>query len=620
MFFPEKRSKASDIRVAGYRLGLKQPSVWLRPELLMPEQADFAKIDNELLERFGIEPQEIRSLISRPLTTDEQSAQQFAWRAMALTCNLLETIKIPCFDRGVITDIRTANEDKRLYRVSCLLPAIEEQSLNWISPCFERAYRLIYQLADPSVTEPVISNLLEALHEKFIVSAKLQIPGGDSTIPVLKTAFQADIPFMYLGQALYQLGWGSNRRLSDRSTSEFDSAAGAKISTDKCMTARILRQAGLPAPVHSVARTRVEAVEAARRIGFPVVIKPADRERGEGVTVNIQDDESAATAFDRASKLSRQILVERQVPGICHRILVTGDSSPYTVARLPLAVVGDGIHTVRELIEQANQREERKAKHLRLKPFPADELTARTLKERGFDFESIPDKGISALLRPIESTEWGGLPKVFSKDIHPENVRIAIQAAKLMNLHVAGVDMISEDICKAWYENGAVINEVNFAPYLGLRYDYQRAGVKSLVHRLFPLGGRIPVEIFVGDASAWTAAQTRLHALATSGKRTFCTSHTQTVDIKGEVRLQLVRDGLFARCRALLMNQSADALLLVVQTDELLFSGLPVDSISAVTLVNNKLVSVNDAARSATSQTADMLLDSFRPYLRSTTR
>ncbi len=618
MFFQDKRSTVSGIRVSGYRLGLKQPSTWLRPELAIPEQPDFVRIDNELLERFGIEPQEIRSLISRPLTTDEQSAQRFAWRTMALTCNLLETIKIPCFDQGVITDIRATNKDKRLYRVSCLLPAIEDQSLSWVTTCFERAYRLISQLVDPSATEPVISDLLEALHEKFVVEAKKQIPGGESTIPVLKTAFQADIPFTYLGQGIYQLGWGSNRRLSDRSTNEFDSAAGATISRDKSTTARILRQAGLPVPVHTIAGTRIEAAEAARRIGFPVVIKPADQDRGQGVTVNIQDAESASAAFDSASKLSRHILVERQVPGICHRILVTGDSSPYTVARLPLAVVGDGIHTVRELIVQANQQEARKAKHLRLKPFPADELAAQTLKERDLDFESIPGEDIHALLRPIETSEWGGLPKVFSKDIHPENVRIAIQAAKLMNLHVAGVDMISEDICKPWYENGAVINEINFAPYLGLRYAYQRAGIKDLVHGMFPLGARIPVEIFVGDESAWAAAQARLHALAAAGKRAFCSSHTQTVDIDGEVRLQLLRDGLYARCRALSMNQSVDALLLVVQTDELLFRGLPVDSISAITLVNNKLVSMNDTARSAASQSVDMLLDSFRPYLRST--
>ena len=612
----DKHSNINAFRIAGFRLGLKQASIWLRPELLVPDQPDSKKIDDELLERFGIEPREVNLRITRRLTAKEQTAQQFAWQIMALASNLLQSIKIPCFDRGAILDVQCVNEDSQRYRLSCLFPAIEEQSLRWVSDCFERAYRLVSRLADPGQTDAEMADLLEALHEKFITEAKKQIPGGDSTIPALKTAFQLDIPFIYLGQGIYQLGWGVHRRLSDRSTSGMDSAVGATISQDKHTTARILRQAGLPAPIHSIAGTREEAAEAAQRIGFPVVIKPADKDRGEGVTVSIRDVDGVYAAFDSASALSKHILVEKQVPGICHRILVVGDTSAYTVARLPIAVIGDGIHTVRELIAQSNQREARRAKHRRHSLFPCDELADETLKSRGFSFESIPENGVHAQLRPIETTQWGGLPKVFSDDIHPENIKIALQAAKLMNLNVAGVDLISEDICKPWYENGAVINEVNFAPYLGLRYAYQRSGAEKLVQNLFPQGARIPVEIYIGDKSAWVAAQARLHTLASSGTRVFCTSHTRTMDIDGEIRLQLVEDGLYARCRALLMNPAAEALLLVVQTDELLFKGLPVDSIDEFTMVNENLLSMNDPTRPAASNSAHRLVASFTPYQR----
>ncbi len=616
MFLQAQTRKVDALRPAGFRLGLKQRSISLRPELLIPDQPDFNKLDDELLERFGIEPQAINSRITRPLSDGEQSAQRFAWQMMSLACELLQSIRIPCFDRGVIIDIQPASNDHRRYYLSCLFPSVEGHPEKWIMECIGRAYRLLFRLADPARTETDIADQLEALHEKFIVAAKKQIPGGDSTIPVLKTAFHQNIPFLHLGRGIYQLGWGAKRRFSDRSTSEWDSAVGATISRDKSITAHLLRQAGLPAPVHESARTRDEAAEAAQRIGFPVVVKPADLERGEGVTVNIHDAEAASSAFDSASTLSKHILVEKQVSGLCHRILVAGAHSPYTVGRLPLAVVGDGIHTVRELITQANQAEARLAKHRRQKLFPSDELAEQTLRNRGLNFESIPDRGMHARLRPIETTEWGGLPKVFSEEVHPENVRVAVLAAKLMNLNVAGVDMISEDISRPWYENGAVINEVNFAPYLGLRYEYQRAGVDYLVHSLFTEGARIPVEIFIGDEAAWTAAHARLNTLAASRQRVVCSSHMRTVGIEREIRLQPDRSGLYGRCQALLMDPATEALLLVVQTDELLFEGLPVDSIDALTLVNKTLASMNDLTLPAVSNSADKLLASFRPYLK----
>ncbi len=433
MVLQEMTTKVNGTRPSGFRLGLKQLSIRLQSEMMVPESADFSSLENALLERFGVTPKPINSYIGRSLNSDELAAAEFAWHAMALAIALLQAIKIPCFDPGALLDIQCTSPPERRYRFSCLFPAVEHHPPTWITQAFEWSDQVLSRLAEPDAAESEVEKLLDELHEKFITEAKKRIPGGDSTVPVLKTAFELDIPFTHLGRGIYQLGWGSKRRLSDRSSSELDSAVGSQISHDKAFTAHMLRQAGLPAPVHLVARNREAAAEAARRLGFPVVVKPADKDRGEGVTVNIHDAKGAATSFDIAAKLSNTILVERQVPGICHRILVSGNASPYTVARLPLAVEGDGIHSVRDLITMANRSEARKAKHRQQKPFPADELTEKTLQDAGLNFDSIPDKGRLAPLRPIETTEWGGLPRVFSDEIHPDNLRAAIQAASLMS-------------------------------------------------------------------------------------------------------------------------------------------------------------------------------------------
>lgn len=610
-------SSVNQVLLHGFRRGLKQTSIPLRFELHLPAVLNDVAIDDDLLERFGLEPQAVQAQLKQPPDENAQRALRFAWQTMGLASQLQQAIRLPSFERGVLLEIEPLADDApavtRRYHITCQVAAVAFHSPEWISESFRWATRLLARLADPAGTETEMAALLEALHEQFVLPGKKQIPGGDSTIPVLKNAFLLDIPFAHLGRGIYQLGWGARRRLSDRSTSELDSSIGSRVSHHKALAAQLLRQAGLPAPVHQLVTSAEAAANAAQRIGFPVVIKPADKDRGEGVTVNVTTSDEVAAAFAYAAALSSNILVEKQVPGICYRILVVGDHSPYTVARLPNAVEGDGIHTVQELITEGNRIEARRAKHRRLKPLPADELAQQTLREQGLDFNTILAAGAQAKLRPIESTEWGGLHKVASDEIHPENLRVAIQAARLMNLHVAGVDLITEDVSRPWYENGAVINEVNFSPYLGLRYDYQRSGAARVVRSLFPQGARIPVEVFIGDEAAWQAALARLQQLAATGLRAALTSHERSATVAGERRLAL-RGGLSARCGALLMSPDVDALLLVVQTDELLLKGLPVDSVVAVTVVNARLASMTDAMTAAAADSAQKLVELCDTY------
>lgn len=594
--------------------GLKQLSIPINFQFIVADCFSLTRVSEQLQERFNLEYVPINTSVLRQLTDDEDAAQQFIWLAMLLATSLLQALKIPCIAAGMISDIKTIDKKKRCFQVACRLPAVENHSLSLMNECLAHACRIIKYFSNPALTETEISALLEDLYEKFMVTAKKRVPGGESTIPILKTAFKLDIPFMHIGNGVYQLGWGARRRFSHRSTTELDSAIGSKISQNKVVTAEFLRLAGLPAPFHRFVATFNQAQEAANQIGYPVVVKPADRERGEGVTVGINNSESLNHAFNHASKFSKNILVERQVPGYCHRILLVGNTHLYTVARLPKSVEGDGKHTVIELCMNEAAEENRKAKHLRKKPCLLDELTEKTLREQGLNYQSIPQKGLLVFLRPIESTEWGGTPKILIDQIHPDNLRIALQAAQLMNLNVAGVDLITEDISKPWYENGAVINEVNFAPFLGLRFDYQRKGVEALVQSLFREGGRIPIEVYIGNDEALKKARHRQQELALENQQSFLTTHLQTFNVSNEIRFALPSEGLFYRCRMLLMNKDVESLLIVVQTDELLTTGLPIDSINAITLVNKYLVSNKALNQPAMSNSAEMLLALFKPY------
>jgi cyanophycin synthetase len=139
--------------------------------------------------------------------------------------------------------------------------------------------------------------------------------------------------------------------------------------------------------------------------------------------------------------------------------------------------------------------------------------------------------------------------------------------------------------------------------------------VKNLLQILFKKDGRIPIEVYIGDDEALNAALLRQTELITSNMNCFVTTHIKSFDSHGELRLALSKEGLFTRCRSLLMNRHCEALLIVIQTDELLSTGLPIDSVNQVTVVNHSLVIHHLGELSLKPKPVDAILDLLKPYL-----
>ena len=421
------------------------------------------------------------------------------------------------------------------------------------------------------------------------------LPQAASTLSVLHAAFELGVPFSHLGGGTYQLGWGAKARRISRSSTDRDSAIGAAGVNRKDVTARLLRTAGLPAPVHELVNTLESAYSAAKRIGWPVVVKPSDAERGEGVQVDVQAEDLDA-AFTRAYEHSKAhlVLIERQVPGICYRIFVVAGQLLYAVRRLPIGVYGDGKLTAAQLVEKACESDRRlppgKRSHLQ----PIDELALTELVRQGLQIDAVPEAGQFVALRRIESTAWGGVFEDVTSTIHPENLRAALAASALCDLDVAGVDMISCDITVPWHVNGAVINEVNFAPVLGASV-ISRLHLKTYVTRLLGGDGRIPMEVYVGNAAALIAARQAVNRLRASGLATALTTHEWTEAPDG-LPWPMAVDGLHARVRALVLSHQVAALAIVVQTDELVDRDLPLEGVDAVHLVNEEWISCQPEA------------------------
>lgn len=515
--------------------------------------------------------------------------RDWLWRCLLLARLLLHGAGAPAFDPPLVL---TCDQDEQAgdkWNTVALFPLLDEYPPDLYSSALGVAFGLAAWAAGHAPTSENCATFFGHILHDFLEPARQRIPPGKSTFEVLKVAYRKGIPFRHLGGGIFQLGLGARARLLDRSTTRSDSAMGAKLSQSKVLTARLLRAAGLPAPVHEVVRSADEALAAARRLGWPLVVKPVDRERGEGVTVAISDEGGLRHAVAAAQQYSHSghILVEKQVEGTCHRLFIANDRLLYAVKRLPMGVLGDGEHTVAQLVKREVDVQNLRPPWKRSEIRPLDPLARKTLAAAGVTESTVPEKGVLIPLRPIESTEWGGIDEDVTARIHPENLRIAREAASLFGLHTAGIDIISTDIALPWHQNGAVINEVNFSPLLG-GGEISRRHIPHFLDDYVPDGGRIPVVVFAGGEAAWQAATAHWQRYLARGTRAFISNGKLTLDAAG-TELPMPHAGLFSCVRSLMLSARMEALVLVVQNDEFLTTGLPLDRIDAFTQVDGNL-------------------------------
>ncbi len=572
----------------------RQPMRLMTLRLACTAHTDLQRIDFWLQSVLGVElsPCEFQM----PQQAHEAAAAGgMAWRCLLLIRALLQAGNIPAFDTGSVQRIIPDKENHLQWTVVVTVASIEHIPTDYYALATDAAVKIIHWVLERPVTPQHIGELYTIMERQVLEPLKkMEIP-GKSRIPVLRVAHQMNIPFSHLGAGIYQLGWGYKARRMDRSTTPLDSAMGSRLAQNKFLSANLLRMAGLPAPVQGAATTQQEALRVARQIGWPVVVKPADLDRGEGVTIGIKSNESLTAAFNAAIRLSKDklVVIEREVPGICHRIFIAAGQMLYAVKRLPKSVIGNGVQTVDELIREANASEQKRPPWLRSKPFPRDAEAVEALAAAGFNLDSVPAQGDLAPLRHIESTEWGSIGDTHPVDevteaVHPANLDIALRAADLFHLDVVGIDIISLDISRPWHENGAVINEVNFSPLLGGSVISKKY-IPVFLRRYIQGDGRIPIDVMVGGKAAMDQARELHRERVSGGMKCFLTNHDLTLTASCE-EMPFPFTGLYRRCRALLMNPQVESLVLVLQNDEWLHTGTPVDRVNDIITVDQDLI------------------------------
>lgn len=588
---------------AGFRGRLRQPEQPLRLQLShCPQAIDWPVLDTWLRDKLGLALQSpAKGFAFSPEPCSVSAAGALFWRILQVAAELQRAARMPVFEPGKILRVQADKARPGAWLADVSVAHIDYVPAQSTRLVYDAATLLVLGVAANPQSFAATEPLYQQLETKVLQPLRAVMQMGLSTLPLLTCAQERGIPWRHLGAGLFQLGWGVRRLYIQHSKVGSDSALGVKLAQNKWIACEWMRRAGLPAPQHRRVANEKEAVATRAVLGWPLVVKPADRDRGEGVTVDIATEAKLRSAYRQAAKLSSQVLVERQVAGVCHRLLVVRGKVLYAVKRLPIAVQGDGQRTVSELIAAANAVQQALPSWVREPLIPSDTQALDCLHEAGWNLASVPPAGAWARLRRIESTQWGGLDEDYSATLHPDNAAMACQAAALFDLDVAGIDVISPDITRPWHENGAIINEVNSAPMLG-QSDSSRRTLPQVLQLLLPGQGRIHIDVCVGATRAMQMARQRQKEWMEQGVACYVTSHNVTLDAVGAL-IPMAQEGLFARCTALIGNRAVAALVLVVQTDELLDTGLPVDAVDRLFSSAEPLVtwrqgkSVESAAR-----------------------
>ena len=445
----------------------------------------------------------------------------------------------------------------------------------------------VSKLVNLLLENPSMAQMPENVHQdlkKLMKTIGVSAPKGTNNRKFIAAAAALGIPFMVLPENAYQYGWGRRAQWMSTSFSESISNISVKLAKNKLATNLLLRQARLPVPNFAPVRDVDSALAVAKRLGFPLVIKPADRDGGVGVTVHVQSAAQVAGAFERARKHSANVMMQKQLSGTEYRLNVFQGKLVAALERLPAAVTGDGVSTLRQLIAVANQDARRGSQPWdHLKPIAVDEEAKELIEVQGLDLEAIPAKGRFVRLSNPSRASRGGIPRDVLAQVHPDNAWLAIQAAELLRLEIAGIDLLAKDIGRSWRNGDVAIMEVNSAPEFG---RVTKALPEMILRRLVPAHGRIPVVLLVSGRVANADALVRGCSQQLAVKGLCVGTTTPTSFSVGDEFVTQRRRSMHFDARALLIRPSVDAVLICANGEELYNSGFPVDRFDTLAVLD----------------------------------
>ena len=405
---------------------------------------------------------------------------------------------------------------------------------------------------------------------------------GINSVHLVRAAYQLGVPVARYTKEIYRYGTGHFARALESTLTDRTSLIGVGLARSKSCAAAVLAQAGLPTSQPLRVRSADEAVQQAQGIGYPVVVKPNDLDGGVGVFAHIQTEEDVREAYSKTAAATEHVLIEKHFPGNDYRLTVHDGGIVKAEQRIACSIVGDGSATVAELVEakQASPHLRRIRREIGKNALSLDQEARGLLAAEGLAEDSVVKKRRRVALRRKNNISSGGEQLgVPLSDVHPDNAALAVRAARLLFLDIAGVDLLIGDIGKSWRDSGAVICEVNAKPQVGVRTS---PGVyRDILRRLVGPNARVPAHLLIveepgsGDFEVATRLAHRLNCNAVS---TCDGTWINGMLVGGSP------PNAFTGAASVLRDTDCQAALCVVPVAEAATKGLPLDWFDSISL------------------------------------
>ncbi len=238
---------------------------------------------------------------------------------------------------------------------------------------------------------------------------------------------------------LFTLSQGGRRIRCRESLTDLTSAVSMTLCQDKRLTHRALSRAGLCVPAQRLAGSAEDNAAFLAEHGR-LVVKPVDGEQGQGVAVDLRTPGEVQDAIERARVFDQNVLLESFHEGYDLRVLVIGYEVVAAAIRRPAEIIGDGRHSIGELIDaQSRRREAATGGESRI---PKDAETLRTLHGAGLDYSSVLPAGQRLAVRKTANLHTGGTLEDVTTILHPVLREAAIKAARTLEIPVVGLDLL----------------------------------------------------------------------------------------------------------------------------------------------------------------------------------
>lgn len=505
------------LRGPNYWSGYRKKLIVMRLDLEDYEQRPTDKIEN-----FAARLQEVMpSLINHGCSYQEQGGflrrvEEGTWAGHVVEHLALELQTLAGMDTGY-GRTRETNQTG-VYNV--VFSYVEEDAGRYAARASVKLFEDLAAGLSTAELKQVVGDDVQRLRE-----IREDVRFGPSTGSIVQEAENRDIPHIRLNaQSLVQLGYGVNQQRIQATVTGRTNMIAVDLASDKDATKQLLGSMGVPVPRGYQIVEEDEIERTIERLGFPVAIKPLDANHGKGITVGLNTLEDVRAAFPLARNYSRRVIIEQSLTGQDFRALVVNNRLVAVAERIPAHVIGDGEHTIGELIEITNQDPRRGYGHENvLTLINVDAQTESLLAARGYTLDTVLPTGEMFRLKTTANISTGGTAIDRTDEVHPFNVSLFERIARIIGLDVAGIDVVAPDITSPLSENGGGIIEINAAPgfrmHLAPSEGIARNVAEHVVDMLFPPGtpSRVPIIAVTGTNGKTTTTRLIAHIVKNSG-------------------------------------------------------------------------------------------------------